>query len=244
MNHGKKITNEIFGMLIAASFAFFISSCSPSTSPKTKKTPVNDTSSLSAGSHPHIGTSFTDSAYIRDSSLNIIVTSGTKIVYTLVDTNFSIGGKSNVYEFASTVDTMYLHYEANEDISYYTPFGLGSFQVGSEWITFPAQTQVKIPITSFSAPVLTDTIQITGSSKGQGIGTYQLGKEILPAGRVLMSADAYAKKLNTHSTEEITVFFASGLGFFTWYDVSTSGNFAGVNIGGGVHRILIDYDLK
>jgi len=236
--------SEKFWMLIAASFVVFIASCSPSTSPKAKKTPVNDTSTLAAGAHPHLGTSFTDSAYIRDSSLNIIASSGTTIVYTLVDTNFSIGGKSNVYEFTSTADTIYLHYEASGDISYYTRFGLGSFSVGSEWVTFPTQTQGTIPITSFSSPVLTDTIQITGSSKGQGIGSYQLGKVVLSAGRALMSADAYAVKLKTHSTAKVTIFFASGLDFFTGYAVNTSGNFGGVNLGGGVNRFLIDYDLK
>ena len=236
--------SEIFGMLIAASFAIFIASCSPSTSPKTKKTSPNDTSSLSAGSHPHIGTTFTDSTYNRDSSLNIIAGSGTTIVYTLIDTNASIGGKSNVYEFTSTADTIYLHYETTGDFSYYTRFGLGNFFVGSEWVTYPTQTQGTIPITAFRSPVLTDTVQISGSTKGHGIGTYQLGKETLPAGKTIMTADAYALKLSTHSTETVAIFFASGLDFFTGYDVSISGNFGGLNLGGGIHRVLIDYDLK
>jgi hypothetical protein len=244
MNHGKKLTTQILGILIIVFSALFVISCSSSTSPKVKKTSPNDTSILSAGAHPQIGTSFTDSAYIRDSSLNIIAGSGTKIVYTLVDTNSQIGGKSNVYEFTSSVDTIYLHYETSGDFSYYTRFGLGSFQIGSEWITFPTQTQGTIPITSFSSPVLTDTIQITGSTKGHGVGTSLIGKESLPAGKTIMSADAYALKLKTHSTATVTIFFASGLDFFTGYDVTTSGNFGGVNLGGGVHRFLIDYDLK
>ncbi len=245
MNHRKNINTEIFGILIAVSFAFLITSCSISTSPKAKKTPVNDTSTLAAGAHPQIGTSFTDSAYSKDSSLNIIAGSGTKIVYTLVDTNFSIGGKSNVYEFTSPVDTLYLHYEASGDVSNYTRFGLGSFSVGSEWVTLPVQTQGPIPITPFSSPVLADTIQITGSTtKGKGIGTLFIGKESLPLGKAVMSADAYAVKLKTHSSETVTIFFASALDFLATYDVSTSGNFGGVNLGGGVHRILIDYDLK
>jgi len=238
------INSAIFGLLIAVSFLISITSCSSSTSPKVKKSPVNDTSSLSAGAHPHLGTSFTDSAYTRDSSLNIIAASGTTIVYTLADTNFSLAGKSNVYEFTSTVDTIYLHYETSGDVSYYTRFGLGSLSVGSEWVTFPTQTQGTIPMTPFSSPVLGDTIQITGSSKGHGIGTYALGKETLPAGKAIMTADAYDVKLKTHSTETVTIFFATGLDFFTGYDVSTSGNVSGVNIGGGVHRVLIDYDLK
>src|SRR5579872_3922743 len=123
MNHGKNLTLQLFGLLIAVSFAFLVTSCTSSTSPKTKKVFPNDTSVLSAGAHPGLGTSFTDSAYTRDSSLNVIPGSGTTIVYTLVDTNISIGGKSNVYEFTSPVDTIYLHYEANGDFSSYTRFG-------------------------------------------------------------------------------------------------------------------------
>jgi hypothetical protein len=240
----KDSTCGIFGLLIAASFAVLIASCSSSTSPKVKKTPVNDTSILSAGAHPQLGTSFTDSIYTKDSSLNIIAGSGAILVYTLVDTNFSIGGKSNVYEFTSTVDTIYQHYETNGDISVYIHFGFGNVSIGSEWVTFPTQTQVKITLASFSSPVLTDTIQITGSTKYQGIGTLMFGKLSIPAARALMSADAYAVKLKTHSTDAVTIFFASELGFLTGYDVSTSGNFGGANIGGGVHRTIIDYDLK
>jgi hypothetical protein len=244
MNHGKHFTSELFGILITLSFALLVTSCSLSTSPKAKKASVNDTSSLAAGAHPGLGSSFTDSAYIRDSSRNVIVLSGTKIVYTLVDTNFSVGGKSNVYEFTSSVDTIFLHYETSGDVSFYTRFGLGSFSVGSEWVTFPSQTQGTIAITPFSSPVLTDTIQVSGSSKGQGIGSFQLGKETLPSGRTLMSADAYSVKLKTHNTASATAFFTLGLGFITWYDLSTTGNFGGVNLGGGVHRFVIDYDLK
>jgi len=242
----KNIHAEIIGILVIASFAIFIASCSSSTSPKVKKTFPNDTSILAAGAHPHIGTTFTDSAYIRDSSLNIIVASGTTIVYTLVDTNFSLGGKSNVYEFTSSVDTIYLHFEASGDFSYYTHFGLGSLSVGSEWVTYPSQTQgtIATPIISFRSPVPADTIQITGSSKGHGIGTYFIGKESIPSGKAIMTADAYAVKLKTHNTETIAIFFASGLDFFTGYAVNTSGNFGGVNLGEGVNRFLIDYDLK
>jgi hypothetical protein len=235
----KNMTGKILGVLSAIFLTLSIISCNNSSSPGTNN--VNSTSNIV---HPKVGSTFTDSAYTRDTNLNVVASSGTEIVYTLTDTNFSIGGKMNVFEFTSTVDTIYLHYESNGDFSNYATFGISSLVVGKEWVTLPTQSQGTIPITPFSAVLTVDTIQVTGSAKGAGSGTDMIAGQSVSASKTTLSVDAYAPQLMAHTTGSVNTSFAPSLGFLTHFDLSTTGIFYGFNLSGGFHRFLVRYTLK
>ncbi len=236
----KNIKNEIPGILIAVFFAISFASCSSSTTPSSNNNNTTGSSTI----HPKLGSTFTDSSYTRDTSLNPVPSSGSVIVYTLTDTNFSIGGKTNIFKFTSTSDTILLHYESNGDFSNYTTFGIGSLVVGQEWVTLPSQSQGTIPITPFSTFFFIDTIQVTGSASGTGTETEMIGTHSLNASKTLLNADAYAITLKVHTLASGNTAFAPALGFPTHFDITTKGNFSGTSLNGGIHRFLIDYNLK
>ncbi|MFI5263419.1 MAG: hypothetical protein ACHQM6_02780, partial [Candidatus Kapaibacterium sp.] len=193
----KNINSGMFGVLIAISLTIFIASCSSSSSPNSN----NSTGSNIV--HPKLGSIFTDSAYTRDTSFNVVPQSGMVIVYTLTDTNFSIAGKTNVFEFASNFDTIFLHYESNGDVSNYSTFGIGALVVGKEWVTLPTQSQGTIPITPIDTFFLIDTVQITGSAKGTGTETETIGTHSVSASKITINSDAYAVKLMKHATATV-----------------------------------------
>jgi hypothetical protein len=236
----KNINSGIFVMLIASSFSIVFASCSSTTTPSSN----NNNSTGSNIVHPKIGSTFTDSAYTRDTNLSPVPSSGTIITYTLTDTNFSIGGKANVFEFTSTVDTIYLHYESNGDFSNYATFGISSLVVGQEWVTLPSQSQGTIPITPLTAVLTVDTIQATGSAKGTGTQTDVINTHSVNAYNTSLNISAYSPQLMTTTTGFVNTSFAPSLGFLTHYDLSTHGVFYGFNLSGGLHRFLINYNLK
>jgi hypothetical protein len=240
MESRKSLTGILSGLLIATSLTMFISSCSSSSSPASNNTNNSNSSIV----HPKLGSTFTDSSYTRDTSLNPIPKTGTVIVYTLTDTNFSIGGKTNVFEYTSTSDTVYLHYESNGDFSNYATFGISTLMVGQEWVTLPSQSQGTIPLTSFSSVLVADTIQVSGSAKGTGSEVDNIGTQAVNASNTSLSVQAYAPQLLATTTGFVNTSFAPSLGFLTHYDVSTHGVFYGFNLSGGIHRFLISYNLK
>jgi hypothetical protein len=178
--------------------------------------------------------------------LKIVASSGAIIVYTLTDTNATVGAKSNVFEFTSTVDTLYFHYESNGDVSNYATFSVASISAGTEWVLLPAASQQAVAVTPLNTFVTFDTIHLTGAATGSGSGTDVVATHSLSTEKTTLTVDAYSPVFMLHTYGTVNTSFAPSLGFITRNDQTTVGKLPAYNLNltGGTYRFLIAYNLK
>ena len=238
-----QMKNIVAANLFLCSILFFGAGCS-STNP-----PASNNNNSSATVKPKMGSTFTDSLYYKDTSLVDMHAKGQIMVYTLIDTNATVAGKSSVYIFASTFDsvyqrfdTVYQHYETNGDLSVYAPFGAGPFVVGSEWVTFPFATQTTSNIQTFKGVVI-DTVTIAGHVQGSGSGTSVISGQSLATQNVTMNVDATSIAAgDIPATLKLT--YAPSIGYITHQELTDRGSALGINLTGGSNKFLISYILK
>jgi hypothetical protein len=233
---------SIFSALIFCAM-FIAAGCSSSSSPST-----NNTNSQSTSVKPKMGSTFTDSVSVKDTSL--VNQPGSSVTYTLIDTNAAIAGKSGVYVFVSSspnpastaFDTLYQYYETNGDLSVYVDCSAGGFDVGQEWVTFPFASQTSSNITTFNA-VLIDTITISGIVQGSGTGTQTVDGNSIFVEKSTLKSQAKSAIAGTIPAT-VTITYAPSIGLVIYQDISESGSVFGENISGGSTSFLTNYTLK
>lgn len=191
---------------------------------------------------PKVGSTFTDSTYTKDTLYHNVPSSGATLTYTLVDTMATKAGQANVYEFISSIDTVWQHYEANGDLSVYAPFAAAGYTVGSEWVTFPVSSQSSSNITTLKGFVL-DSVTITGTMQGQGSGTQTVNGTALAVQKAQMNVSATSALAGT-IPGTVTISFAPSIGLVTHQVITTTGTLFGTNINGGSEKTMIAYTLK
>ena len=233
------ITNYVFLLAL-----FFVVGCSSTTT-----SPGNNNNNSSSVVKPKVGSTFSDSVYYKDTSLMDIHSKGQIVVYTLVDTNASIGGKSNVYMFvgtqdavANSFDTVYQSYEANGDLSVYAPFAAGPFYVGSEWVKFPFTSQATSDIATLQGFII-DSITVTGKVQGSGSGISIVSGQTLTTQKATMNIDAVSMAAG-HVPATLNLSYAPSIGYITHQELTDQGKALGLNITGGSNKFLISYTLK
>ncbi len=237
----KKISIKNAVLVVAL---FFVVGCSSTTT-----SPGNNNNNSSTAVKPKVGSTFSDSVYYKDTSLMDMHSSGQVIVYTLVDTNASIAGKTNVYMFVGThdavtnrFDTVYQRYEANGDLSVYAAFEAGPFNVGSEWVTFPFASQATSDIPTLKGFII-DTVTVTGKVQGSGTGTSIVASQTLNTQKATMNVDAVSLSAG-HVPATLNLSYAPSIGYITHQELTDQGKALGFNLTGGSNKFLISYTLK
>ncbi|HET6401661.1 MAG TPA: hypothetical protein VFH95_09710 [Candidatus Kapabacteria bacterium] len=189
---------------------------------------------------PKMGSTFTDSASTKDTTL--ANKPGQLVTYTLVDTTRTLAGKSGVYVFDNNLDTLYQYYESNGDLSIYVDFSAAGYDAGQEWVTFPFASQTTANITTFSKLVV-DTVTISGSVQGSGTGTDIVSGHSLSVEKATLTSQAKSMLVGTIPAT-VLLHYAPSIGLVTYQDFTEQGRLFGTSISGGTTNYLTSYSLK
>jgi hypothetical protein len=216
-----------------------------------KSNPVGPGSS--SGVQPKIGSSFTYFEYSIDTTTGQVVPGSTDTsVETVAKTGMSYSGKSNVTMVVSSsiygLDTSYINYESNGDIS--SVFSLGFMGSGSSWITIPVASKATNTIalydtTTYLLGVPTETkASLTASFVDNE--TVMVGSQSLSVEKIELLVTGTTTTLGVTQTQNIASYgyYAPSIGYIV---KSLTPSFVDVTTGTkqeGNGSTLLSYILK
>lgn len=201
---------------------------------------------------PKQGSTYTYAMYETDSTNKKVPGSDQTVVYTVVATNLSLGGKSNVLLFVSDrsePDSGYVYYESNGDVSIYQGSDEGGMEVFS-WIKLPFVSRSTINVTLIDTTIneggISGKIKVTSQTTGTGSEKITVGSEEFKANKATWKLDAtfpfFGASLTTSSTT--TLSFVPKIGFWVKEEGKSTGSLSGVGGTNGEVWTLTSYSLK
>lgn len=209
---------------------------------------------------PGTGSSFTYKSHLKDSTGQKDPKSEQTLLNTVGPTGLTYEGKSNVVSFIEGVDTSYVVYEGNGDVTAYQPeLTLPSPQmpfliIPGRWVTFPFGTKNPVAVPGYSTTTTLPmipvpvTINVTGTTSYIGTENLQIGTETIATQKGLLTINSTVSSLIASGpvTSIDTFWFAQKLGVFVKEDGLDVGKIPVYADGilGGRFRMLMSYSLK
>lgn len=199
---------------------------------------------------PKQGSTFTYNVYKTDSTNKKVPGSDETVIYTVVSTNLTLGGKSNVLLFTSDrSDSGYIHYESNGDVAIYQGSDEGGVEVFS-WITLPfvsrATRNETLIDTTLSEGPFSGKVKVTSQTTGTGTEKIKVGTEELKTNKATWKLDVTIPFFGTSvtSTSTSTFAFHPKVGFWVKQESQSNAVLSGVGGTSGEVMTLTSYSLK
>jgi hypothetical protein len=184
-----------------------ISGCTSSTS--TKNAPVDNTGSTVK---PKEGSTYTIALYSTDSAGTKIAGTDNATVYTVSDTSKTYNGKSGVWILSSAVNTNFIRYEDNGDVSFYDPQAKTGTGIGT-WVTLPNSTKTSVPYPPTDTIIQGVSVQITGTISYVGYESVAVLSQSVPASKFRIML--HTVQSNSGATDEtVDSWYAPSIGYF------------------------------
>lgn len=204
---------------------------------------------------PKTGTTYTFATYQTDSLGAKVPGSDSTKTYTVVATDLTYAGKTNVYKLAPSgsdvEDTVYVRYEDNGDVSQYFASNDDMLEFGT-WITVPFTTKTpqtkKALDTTVAFPGLGDiklVVDITTSGSGSASSTVPAGTFNAMRGQVDVKITGTSGGLALISLNRtITLQFAPKIGYAVSVGEAGTASFFGSVERDGTSETLTSYTLQ